>query len=115
MLMLEGESKGALEHTIQAETYGRSLELHRIRAEALALRAQIMLRQGDVMGAGVSAAKALSICNRHGMRLRQLSILLIYGEVLFARGRKDLARSLVENVMGSSQAIHYFFESGESK
>lgn len=106
-LLSEGNVKGAIERITQAEVYGEALGLHRIRAEAMLVRAEALMQQGDARGAGAVAADGMAICNRHGLRLRRIATSILYGETLFARGEKRLARSIILEAKREADRLSY--------
>ena len=86
----------------------------KIKAEALKVRAEIMLAQGETEYAGRLAARSVGIANRNGMRLRKLSALLVYGRVLSARGQGNLAHDIYEDAAREANKLGYYLKANRA-
>ncbi len=78
-----------------AEKYAEELGLVKIKVETLKVRSDIIFAQGELEQAGRLAARSVALANRHGMRLRKLSSLILYGRILHRRGQTDLASAVL--------------------
>lgn len=80
----------------QVEKYGRTIGLPRLLCEALALRARLLLKQGETHLASSLAAQSLEIAASNNMRIRTLSALLLLAEICIERDQRRAARPLIE-------------------
>lgn len=68
--------------------YARAMGIYRLEAEALNIRAQLILGQGENEYAGELAVRYLSLCTMHGMTLRKISALILMGHISLHRDDK---------------------------
>lgn len=90
-----------------AMEYGRKMGITKIQVEALKVRAEINMIQGETEFAGRLAAQAIGLANRHGMRLREFSSLILYGQILAKRGQLELSRSILKDTVEKMEKYGY--------
>jgi tetratricopeptide (TPR) repeat protein len=99
--------KGALELLDQAEQYAEDMGLVKARVEALKVRAELILAQGETEYAGRLAARAIALASRDGMRLRRLAALVTYARVLRARSQTSLATTVLDRTSKEASRLRY--------
>ena len=92
--------------------YARAMGLPKLESEALRIRAEIMLHQGDRVLAGEVAAKAAAIARRNGLRLLKLSALSVYGDALIRRKQFKLARDILKEARREAERREYQNQAG---
>lgn len=90
-----------------AHDYAEDLGMPKVLAEALATNADLMYRQGETTLSGETAARAIAIANRHGMRLRKISALEILADVMVKRGQRDLALDVFREARREAERCRY--------
>lgn len=75
--------------------YAEVMEMPSLLSEALTVKAELLLEQGETTLAGKLLSQAMSMTRRNGMGLRLNSAMTIYARVLAMRGMKDQARQLL--------------------
>lgn len=96
-----------LKELVAAEHYADAMGLPRLKVEALRVRGEIILVQGDAENAGRLVARAVALANRHGMRLRKVSCLVLYARILHARGEPEFAQRILEEVLQEARLFDY--------
>ncbi|HYI39570.1 MAG TPA: SIR2 family protein [Allosphingosinicella sp.] len=79
----------------QALAYADETDMHRVRVEARAALALLKLRMGDHEAALENAADALATASRYGLSLRKISLRIVIGRILIARGDPNSGRALI--------------------
>jgi tetratricopeptide (TPR) repeat protein len=102
----EGLAAG-LKQLGESEQYAEALGLPRLKVDALRVRAEIVLEQGDAEHAGRLTSRAIAIANRHGMRLRKTSCLIVYARILHARGELRYSRYILEEALREARRCSY--------
>ncbi|MCF6199611.1 MAG: SIR2 family protein [Hyphomicrobiaceae bacterium] len=102
-----GDNVEAVRILEAAMDYGRKMGITKIQVEALKVRAEINMIQGETEFAGRLAAQAIGLANRHGMRLREISTLLLYGTILAKRDQRALAISTIKGALGEAEKYGY--------
>ena len=74
------------------EAYARRMGIWSLQCDALRIRAEFLLLQGETTTAGRLLIRSMAICQRTTMRLRLNNALTIYGKVLYHRGDLKSAR-----------------------
>ncbi len=91
----EFEQAGGIIRVIDG--YARQLGLYRLRTDILIVEARLRLARGESGAAADVASQAISLAVRHGMRLRKLAALVLYGSIQISRGEMEFARSILED------------------
>jgi tetratricopeptide (TPR) repeat protein len=110
----KGEFRKAQTWLDQAETYADEMGIPKIKADVLKIRAEIMLTQGETDFAGRLAARSVGICSQHGMRLRKLSALVVYGKIVAARGQVDLATEILKDASQEASHLGYHLKADQA-
>ncbi|MCH9808548.1 MAG: SIR2 family protein [Alphaproteobacteria bacterium] len=94
---------------LKAEDYAREMGAPKIRLDALRLRAEVVLSQGESSLAGQLAAEAIAIGRRHGMRLRMIASLVLYGRILQQRGPDQMktAEQILDQAFRAADTAGY--------
>ncbi|WP_349368709.1 SIR2 family protein [Salinarimonas sp.] len=111
----EHDDARALARLKEIEAYGRRMDIWSIQADALRLRAEILLRQGETATAGSAAIRALAICRRTLMTLRMNATLTLYGEILLQRQDRRGANELARQSLELAKATHYNNETSRAQ
>lgn len=78
----------ANDHTVilRVENFAREMAIWSLQVDALRLRAQLLLEQGETATAGRLVARAMAIAKRHSLVLRLNSCMTCYADILLTRG-----------------------------
>ena len=95
-------------------SYARETGMPKMEAEVAAVRARIRLSQGELDGAAASARETIAICSRRGLRLRELSGLILLGKVQAERGDRANAKRLLDEVYRRARSMLYVIMAKEA-
>lgn len=99
----------------EIENYGRRMDIWSIQADALRLRAELLLAHGETESAGEELIRSLAICRRNRMLLRLNSALTLYADVLLIRGDISGAKSLASRSLELAKSIRYNLETSRAQ
>ena len=99
----------------RAENYAKTMGLQKMLAEALKVRAEVMLAEGEVTQAGKTAAQAVAIFNRNGLRLRKLSAALLQARVYLKRSQTSFAHKILIEVEQEASDLGYTLKSSSAQ
>lgn len=102
-----GRTQEALGRLSQIDRYAEDSGIMRLQVDSLRVRAGIMLGIGDVDRASPSAARSIAVANLHGMRLRKIHGMTVYGEILHAMGQRDMACRVLEEARDAAERCGY--------
>lgn len=98
-MWVEGIAKADIQPlriTEGAIRYADVMNLARLRSEAMRLRAECLLKNGDAVTAGKAAMEAAAAANRAGLRLMKVAATVVFARSLQMRGRNDDARTVFQ-------------------
>jgi tetratricopeptide (TPR) repeat protein len=94
----------------EIEDYGRRMWIWSLQADALRLRSNFLLIQGETSSAGSLVVRSMAICLRNRMMLRLNSGLTIYAKILHSRGDTEGAIRNGHLSLSMARASHYNLE-----
>lgn len=109
------ERRKALQILRRAEDYATSMGLDKMMVEALKVRGEIMLSEGEVTQAGRVTAQAVALAKRSGMRLRKISAALVQAKVYQTRGQKQFAEQILDEIVHEAGQLGYTLKSGRAQ
>ncbi|MEZ5478948.1 MAG: tetratricopeptide repeat protein [Thiolinea sp.] len=109
------ERREALEILRRAESYALSMGLEKMTAEALKVRGEIMLSEGEVTQAGFVTAQSVALSKRNGMRLRKIAATLIQAQVYKTRGQVDAALQILDEIVLEADKLSYTLKSSAAQ
>ncbi|MDJ0826171.1 MAG: SIR2 family protein [Rhodobacter sp.] len=92
------------------EAYARRMGIWSLQCDALRIRAEFLLLQGETTTAGKLLTRSMAICRRNTMRLRLNNALTIYAKTLFHRGDLMSARRMARLSLNYAKALNYNLE-----
>lgn len=114
ILLALGQRAEARDSLPEILDYAGRMGLYSHRADALLVEARVRVDVGDLGPAAHAASGAIALCTRHGLRLRKLSSLIIYGNVQHMRGLPPIGRSILENARAEAETIGYQLKAAEA-
>lgn len=87
--------------------YGRASDMYRLQLEAAQTLALAHFHNGDHDSALRHVSEALAIAARNGLSLRKISLRILLGRIVAARGDRAQALELVESAMQLATRIGY--------
>ncbi|RVT85904.1 hypothetical protein DXV76_09210 [Rhodobacteraceae bacterium CCMM004] len=105
----------ALFHLKEIEVYGKHMGIWNLQVDALRLRAELLLSQGETTMAGSTAVRAMAIAKRNRMTLRLNSALTVYAEVLLRRGDRPGAEENALLSLEMAKATGYSLETSRAQ
>ncbi|MEO0990568.1 MAG: hypothetical protein AAFX00_06435, partial [Pseudomonadota bacterium] len=81
--------------------------LYRVMADALLVDARLKEAAGEYVVAAESAAQAIAIATRHGMRLMKISGLVLYGRIQAERNLISLANTMLTEAKSEAENHGY--------
>jgi ATP/maltotriose-dependent transcriptional regulator MalT len=93
-------------------TYARVIGLPRLHCEVLAVRARLLMTQGDTRHAARLATESLEIATQYDMRLRKVHALNLLAEIMHLRDQIDDCRTLLERsaALANTYGFHHSLE-----
>ncbi|WP_408590192.1 SIR2 family protein [Novosphingobium sp.] len=91
----------------RAIEFATETDLHRIAIEARRNLARLKLNNGDLESALEHASIAAALAGRYGMTLYKVTIRIMLGQILHARGTRDAADAMISNAIGEAGRIGY--------
>jgi tetratricopeptide (TPR) repeat protein len=92
------------------EAYARRMGIWSLQCDALRIRAEFLLLQGETTTAGRLLIRSMAICRRNTMRLRLNNALTIYAKVLHHRGDLNSARRMARLSLNLARGMSYNLE-----
>jgi hypothetical protein len=92
------------------EAYARRMGIWSLQCDALRIRAEFLLLQGETTTAGRLLIRSMAICRRNAMRLRLNNALTIYAKVLHLRGDLNSARRMAQLSLNLARTMNYNLE-----
>ncbi len=114
ILLAHGRRVAARDSLPEILDYASRMGLYSHRADALLVEARVRVDVGDLGPAAHAASGAIALCTRHGLRLRKLSSLIIYGNIQHMRGLPPIGRSILENARAEAETIGYQLKAAEA-
>ena len=105
----------ALQILRRTEDYAKTMGLRKMLAEALKVRAEVMLAEGEVTQAGKMSAQAVAIFNRNGLRLRKISAALLQAKVYQKRGQIKFAKKILAEIEREASSLGYTLKSSSAQ
>ena len=105
----------ALQILRRTEDYAKTMGLRKMLAEALKVRAEVMLAEGEVTQAGKMSAQAVAIFNRNGLRLRKISAALLQAKVYKKRGQIKFAEKILTEIEHEASSLGYTLKSSSAQ
>lgn len=105
----------ALQILRRTEDYAKTMGLRKMLAEALKVRAEVMLAEGEVTQAGKMSAQAVAIFNRNGLRLRKISAALLQAKVYQKRGQTKFAEKILAEIEREASSLGYTLKSSSAQ
>jgi tetratricopeptide (TPR) repeat protein len=87
--------------------YAEAGDMHRLRVEAGLNLARVKFDSGDFDVALEYAADALATASRYGLNLRKISLRILIGQILIARGDPISGRALIEKAIKNAERVGY--------
>lgn len=104
----DGPSKAALTRQLRMSlSYAEAGDMHRLRIEAGLNLARVKFDGGDFDVALEYAADALATASRYGLNLRKISLRILIGQILIARGDPISGRALIEKAVKNAERVGY--------
>ncbi|WP_226018910.1 SIR2 family protein [Novosphingobium sp. FKTRR1] len=102
-----GSRREAMVTLTRAIEFATETDLHRIAIEARRNLARLKLNNGDLESALEHASIAAALAGRYGMTLYKVTIRIMLGQILHARGTRDAADAMISNAIGEAGRIGY--------
>lgn len=106
-LPLNGTEMKALQNV---EVFGRRTSIWSLQADALWLRANLLLRQGETSSSGRLLIRSMAISKRHSMTLRLNNSMTSYAEILLLRGDVTGAIGMARQSLDQAKRTGYSLE-----
>ncbi|MEO1457808.1 MAG: SIR2 family protein [Pseudomonadota bacterium] len=107
ILLASGEQAGIGGALNDALDYAREMNLYRLQADALIVRAQLRILRGETDRAGIAAAEAIRLSLEGGLRLRKLGALHLHAKAARIRGAEALANRVLIETKREAEQIGY--------
>ncbi|MEZ5537953.1 MAG: hypothetical protein R3F02_20300 [Thiolinea sp.] len=101
------EKREALHILRRSEDYAHRMGLDKMMVETLKVRGEVMLSEGEVTQAGRVTAQAVALAKRNGMRLRKISASLVQAKIYQARGQKEFALQILDDITIEAGKLGY--------
>ena len=103
-------SSEALSELRDIESFGHRMGIWSIQCDALRMRGQLLLEQGETSTAGELLVRSLSIAKRNTMNLRLNRSMTVYSQILLKRGDSRGARRIANQSLELAKSIQYNLE-----
>lgn len=107
LYIFDGRNNEATAIIRRVSSYASKMGLYSLEAAILLVESQMMLRLGELDLSGNFASKAISNSVRNGGRLRKLSGLVTYADILVHRGEFELASSILDEAKTEAEKCGY--------
>lgn len=107
VLILTGEREEAMDRARRVIEYAGRMGLYGLKVEGELTRGSLLFESGDTQLAGAAIARAIALSTRYGMRLRRLRSLSLYSEIQIKLGRKDIARTVLQESKSEAERVGY--------
>ena len=99
----------------EVENFGRRTSIWSLQADALWLRANILLAQGEMSSAGRLLIRSMAISKRNSMMLRLNNAMTSYAEVLLLRGDVAGALGVARQSLDQAKRTGYSLETARAQ
>lgn len=100
---------------LKVESFARRMSIWSLQVDALRLRAQLLLEQGETSTAGRLLSRAMAVAKRHALTLRLNSCMTTYADTLRIRGDVESAKRMALSSLSLAKQTGYSLETSRAQ